>query len=94
MMGMDNGFMAPLAGGNSAGNNGLLSGGLLSQSSDQTLLTNSPNKQGAGDVLPPLTTDPGGDPFGPPIPVGDGWWILAGFAIAYVAVKRFLLPQR
>ena len=32
-------------------------------------------------------TDPGGDPTGDPIPVGDGWIAMLLFAIAYSILK-------
>jgi hypothetical protein len=36
-------------------------------------------------------TDPGGDPTGRPIPVGDGWLFLLVLAASYVIVKRYVL---
>jgi len=36
-------------------------------------------------------TDPGGDPTGPPIPVGEGWIFLLFLAGGYVIIKRFVL---
>jgi hypothetical protein len=32
-------------------------------------------------------TDPGDDPTGNPIPVGDGWYLLAFFGVCYAAFK-------
>ena len=37
-------------------------------------------------------TDPGGDPTGPPIPVGDGWGIMVLLGIVYVLFKRKVNP--
>lgn len=34
-------------------------------------------------------TDPGGNPLEEPIPVGDGWWLLAFMAAIYAAYTRF-----
>jgi len=36
-------------------------------------------------------SDPGGDPFGPIIPVGDGWAFLLFLAGTYAVIKRFVL---
>jgi len=40
----------------------------------------------SGDVI---IVDPGGDPVGPPIPVGDGAWIFVLLAVCYIGWKRF-----
>ena len=32
-------------------------------------------------------TDPGGDPTGAPIPVGEGWYLLFFFGVCYAAFK-------
>jgi hypothetical protein len=50
--------------------------------------SNSNTTQSAGTGLDG-TTDPGGDPTGPPIPVGDGWLLLVVFASIYTVWKRF-----
>ena len=51
----------------------------------------------------PTITDPGDDPFGPPIPVGDGWGLLTFLGFCYAAFKmrsllfrklQFLLSKR
>lgn len=52
---------------------------LSSVSSKQTVNAYAPNTGG---------TDPGGDPTGPPIPVGDGWGLLLFFGVCYAAFKK------
>ena len=61
----------------------------LTLSSDLTGLQ-SPTvttRQGANQTLNG-GTDPGGDPTGPPIPVGDGYWILMLMAGVYILKIR------
>lgn len=61
--------------------------GLPSLSTDLGLLAdNNLNKQSAGTGLAG-TTDPGGDPTGNPIPVGDGWVFLIALSIIYTFLK-------
>ena len=61
--------------------------GLLSLSTDLSSLTNnSSNKQLAGTATNG-SSDPGGDPTGDPIPIGDGEIILLFLAIGYVGWK-------
>jgi hypothetical protein len=57
--------------------------GLLSLSTDLNLLANNTNRQFAGAGLNTGATDPGGDPTGDPIPVGDGWIFLLILATGY-----------
>ncbi len=60
-----------------------LSPGLVSFTSDLSLLpNNTTSKQAVGAATDP-TTDPGGDPTGDPIPVGDGWFVLFCLAAMY-----------
>jgi len=60
----------------------------LFMSTDMSLLAqnNITNRQ-SGSGSWPNQTDPGGDPTGLPIPVGDGWIALFLFAIAYSILK-------
>jgi len=53
-------------------------------------INNTTTKQSVGNSLAG-ETDPGGDPTGPPIPVGDGWVFLLFLAGAYAIIKRFVL---
>jgi len=57
--------------------------------STTTILSNQIPKQGAISKITDTSggTDPGGDPDKPPIPVGDGWWLLILFGICYAAFK-------
>ncbi len=63
---------------------------LISISTDlSTLVDNNITRQG-GETIDPLgTTDPGGDPFGPPIPVPDGWGFLLVLAGIYTIAKKY-----
>jgi hypothetical protein len=45
-------------------------------------------RQGASAGALDGGTDPGGDPTGPPIPVGDGYWLLMLMAAGYAFWKR------
>jgi len=62
-----------------------LSADLSSNSSKQS---SNPYKGGTG------ATDPGGDPTGPPIPVGDGWGLLVLFGVCYAAFKKRLFIKK
>lgn len=78
-----------------AGNSGSLLTGTqyLSLSSDvnQTLAPTVVPFQGTTPSNPLGTTDPGGDPTGNPIPVGDGWLFLISLAVVYGVIKiKFL----
>lgn len=55
--------------------------------SNPTKQSSSPYKGGTGG------TDPGGDPTGPPIPVGDGWGLLVFFGVCYAAFKKRLFVK-
>ncbi len=66
--------------------------GLISSSTDLSLLVdNDPTRQGTGLNDPLGTTDPGGDPFGPPIPVPEGWGFLLVLAGVYAIVKKYFI---
>jgi len=57
--------------------------------STTTILGNQTTKQGATATTNSNNggTDPGGDPTGPPIPVGDGWELFILFGVCYAAFK-------
>ena len=60
--------------------------------STTTSLTNSGTKQSVTTYTANTGgTDPGGDPTGNPIPVGDGWGVLALFCVLYVLVKMLIV---
>ncbi len=69
--------------------------GTLTLSGDLTTIQNptTTTRQGAGASLNG-GTDPGGDPTGPPIPVGDGFWISMFLAVIYILIKRKLLSTK
>lgn len=65
---------------------------LFTASNDISMLTgNNATRQGGTATNPLETTDPGGDPTGPPIPVSDGWVFLLVLAACYALVKKFFL---
>jgi len=69
----------------------LQSNGITTLSSDLTLTDNTTSREKATTDDPSLT-DPGGEPTGNPIPVGDGFWILlllAGVYALYVSVFKY-----
>jgi len=95
--GVGNSFIAGGGSRNSAGssgvvmNNGITTLTLTSDLSSQTPKQNT-NTNIAAD---PTITDPGDDPLGPPIPVGDGWGLLVFFGFCYAAYKmRYLLLKQ
>ena len=69
-------------------NNSAQTPGALSLSSDLSLVAdnNTTTSQAANTGLTG-TTDPGGDPTGDPIPVGDGWIILMVLISVYTLYK-------
>ena len=50
-------------------------------------VNNSASKQSISSDQPSGGTDPGGEPVGNPIPVGDGWGILIFSGILYALIK-------
>jgi len=66
--------------------------GTLTLSSDLTSIQNptATTRQATSAGALDGGTDPGGDPTGPPIPVGDGYWILLLMAGVYAFFKRFI----
>ena len=72
---------------NSTTNNGV---GSISMTSDLTTVQDPTvtTRQGASAGALDGGTDPGGDPTGPPIPVGDGYWLLMLMAVGYAYWKR------
>lgn len=61
---------------------------IVSSFSTDLAAAEDPTRQLAGNAVLDGGTDPGGDPTGPPIPVGDGFWILLIMAAGYVMKKR------
>lgn len=64
--------------------------GFTSLSTDLTA-NNTTTKQNTLSGAGGGGTDPGGDPTGPPIPIGDGWIFLLFLAGVYVSVKKLFL---
>lgn len=73
----------------SAGSSGVTMTNGITTMSLTSDLTNMSAKQGANAYLPNTGgTDPGGDPTGAPIPVGDGWGLLLFFGVCYAVFKK------
>ena len=87
----DPGFIGSM-GKSKSSNQSLQSGQYLSLMSD--ISPNGVNKpfQGTEGGVGPLTgtTDPGGDPTGPPIPISDGWGFLILLSVVYIILKRYI----
>ena len=82
-------FIASRGSRNSEGTSGISMTNGITTLSISSGLNTATSRQGAkaGD---PQTggTDPGGDPDGPAIPVGDGWGILVLFGAVYIILKK------
>jgi len=91
----DANFSSSKSGKNTSSDGNSQNNGFASSSSDFSLLAdNNMLRQGAGTVNPLTdTTDPGGDPFGDPIPISDGWGFLLLLSAVYIVIKRFFLPK-
>ena len=92
--GSDEGFAGSRLSRKDSKDNVDVNNGVASMSSSLTMLDNNlSNKQGAGYTPQSGATDPGEDPIGPPIPVGDGWLILLAFLLTYVGWKKFRVAR-
>ena len=87
-------IIASTASHNSAGTSGIVMTNSLNAMSTTSDL-NTQNKQAVttGTTSTLGGTDPGGDPTGGPIPVGDGWGLLVLFGVVYAFVKREMTPS-
>ena len=64
----------------------VMTNGVTTLSSSPEVI-NSVSKQSIITDQPPGGTDPGGEPTGEPIPVGDGWGILIFSGVLYALIK-------
>jgi hypothetical protein len=62
--------------------------GFMSLTTDLNNLSNNTTRQSAGNENPLGSTDPGPDPNGSTIPVGDGWGLLFLFGVCYALIKK------
>ena len=75
---------------NSKGNTSGQVFGASSLGTDLTMLgENNSTKQSVGYTPGSGGTDPGDDPNGPPIPVGDGWFVMLVFSIVFAIWKNY-----
>jgi len=82
-------FIASRGSRNSEGTSGITMTNGIATLSISSGLNTATSRQGAkADATPSGGTDPGGDPDGPAIPVGDGWGILVLFGAVYVIIKK------
>ena len=83
-----------IASGGSRSSNGTsgisMNNGITSITTTDLSSTNTTTKQSSpsGTTATAGGTDPGGDPTGDPIPVGDGWWEMLLLGGMYMVVKR------
>jgi len=72
-----------------AGTSGIALKNGTTSMSISTDLINNVTKQSSNNYLSGTGgTDPGGDPSGNPIPVGDGWELFIFLGVCYVTYKR------
>lgn len=83
------GFMAGGSSRGSAGSSAVTMTNGITSISLTTDLANISSKQSVNNYVAGTGgTDPGGDPSGNPIPVGDGWGLLVFFGACYAAFKK------
>ena len=81
-------FIASGGSRSSAGSSGIIMTNGIATLSTTTNLSNTTTKQSVNATVTSVGgTDPGGDPTGDPIPVGDGWGLLILFGIVYSLFK-------
>ena len=81
-------FIASGGSRSSAGSSGIIMTNGIATLSTTTNLSNTTTRQSVNtDITSVGGTDPGGDPTGDPIPVGDGWGLLILFGIVYCVFK-------
>ena len=91
-IGGGNTFLAVRSSRGSAGTSGVVMTNGITTMSLSTDLSNNLTRQSTTTYTAGTgATDPGTEPTGPPIPVGDGWGLLLVFGIAYAAIKRKFL---
>lgn len=92
---MGGGSMSGFSSGSSKGSDGggaASGGGIMSMSSDQgTVNNNGTTRQAVGYSGGTGGTDPGDDPSGSAIPVGDGWIFLIVLLSVYTVYKKLRL---
>jgi len=68
----------------------MTSGGVTTLSTDITTTSTTPKENALSGTTGTGNsgTDPGGDPTGPPIPVGDGWVFLLLLAASYGIIRK------
>ena len=71
----------------SAGTSGVVMTNGITTLSTTSNLSNTTTKQSVTADDPQGGTDPGGDPYGDPIPLGDGWKLLILYGIVYTIYK-------
>lgn len=95
MGGLNNGGNSFIASGSSrknAGSSGVVMTNGITTLSLTTDLSNTMTKQSVTNYTAGTGgTDPGGDPTGDPIPVGDGWELLAFLGVIYALFKKKIL---
>jgi len=67
--------------------------GFYTLSTDLNLFGDNNRFSANNGITGTMTTDPGGDPFGPTIPIPDGWGFLLALAVGYALFKKYFGPQ-
>ena len=78
----------------SAGTSGVVMTNGITNLSTTSNISNSSTKQSVTADTPQGGTDPGGDPTGDPIPVGDGWILFMLFSSLYSILKSGYIQAR
>lgn len=82
------------SGGSAASSGFSMSSGISTMSVTSNLNATTPKQNVTSYTADSGGTDPGGDPTGDPIPVGDGWGLFILFGMYYAVYKRFLQKTR
>ena len=78
------------SGGSAASSGFSMTSGISTMSVTSNLNSTTPKQNATTYTADTGGTDPGGDPNGDPIPVGDGWGLFILFGMCYAVYKRFL----
>ena len=78
------------SGGSAASSGFSMTSGISTMSMTSNVNASAPKQSSNAYIAGTGGTDPGGDPTGDPIPVGDGWGLFILFGICYAVYKRFL----
>jgi hypothetical protein len=81
------------SGGSAASSGFSMTSGVSTMSLTSNLNASTPKQNATSSTTDTGGTDPGGDPTGPPIPVGDGWGLFILFGMCYAVYKKRSLQK-